>query len=291
MSIIIQLILSGLAVGGGYCLIAYGFVLCWRVAKVLNLAQASSGVFGAFICFWLYGFGAPLFLSFICGVGMAAMLGLTTERLVINPLRQSKIAAWLIGGLGVDILLRETLTHWWGSAFYRFPSLLGGERIINIGDAATSNDRIFLIVCVFLIVYFLETISDHTMWGKKVRATAHDEAIAALMSINTKNVVIIIFSMTAALSAISVLLQASFTGLAPTVGFELTIKGFVVAIIGGLDSRRGAIIAAIIVGLLESIGGLIAPAGYRDVFTFGILVLVLIFKPQGVFGEVAQREV
>ena len=291
MPILIQVILGGLALGGAYCLLAYGFVLCWRVAKVLNLGQVSSGVFGAFICFWLWGFGVPLYVSFICGVGVAGMLGLITERLIINPLRRSKIIAWMIGGLGVDILLRESLTHWWTSSFHRFPSLLGAERSVSIGGATTSNDRLLLIVSVMVIVLVIETISDHTMWGKKVRATAHDEVMAGLMSINTTYIVMTIFTLSAALSAISVMLMVPFTGLSSVLGFELTIKGFVVAIIGGLDSRRGCIVAALIVGMLEAIGALIAPAGYRDVFTFGTLALVLISKPQGLFGRLMLREV
>lgn len=127
MAIIFQVIIGALTIAGSYCLIAYGFVLCWRVAKVLNLAQASAGVFGAFICFWLQGHGTPLPISVICGIAFAGLLGLMTERLVINPLRRSKIVAWVIGGLGVDIILREYLTHWWSSSFHRFPSLLGSE--------------------------------------------------------------------------------------------------------------------------------------------------------------------
>lgn len=122
-------------------------------------------------------------------------------------------------------------------------------------------------------------------------ATAHDEPMASLVGINTTWVVITIFSLTAALSAISVILQASFTGLSSLLGFELTIKGFVVAIIGGLDSKRGAIIAAVFVGFLESFGSVLAPAGYRDVFTFSVLVVVLISKPQGLFSKAALREV
>jgi branched-chain amino acid transport system permease protein len=291
MAIIIQVILGGLVIGGVYCLIGYGFVLCWRVAKVLNLGQASSGVFGAFICLYLVRFGVPLPLSFICGILVAGVLGLITERLIINPLRRSKIIGWLIGGLAVEIVLRQSLTYWWGSDWFKFPSLLGQERTITIGGAATSADRLLLIFAAFFIVYLVEVISDKTVWGKAMRATAHDEPAAGLMGINTTLVVMAVFAMSAAFCAISVMLQAPFTNLSCVMGFELVVKGFAVAIIGGLDSRRGAIIAATVIGLLEAAGSIIAPAGYRDVFTFSMLILVLISRPQGLFGVLQLREV
>jgi branched-chain amino acid transport system permease protein len=111
------------------------------------------------------------------------------------------------------------------------------------------------------------------------------------MGINTKRVVMSIFSLSAGLCAFSVMLQAPFTNISSLMGFELVVKGFAVAVIGGLDSRRGVIIAAVLIGLLEATGSLIAPAGYRDVFTFGTLILVLISRPQGLFGILELREV
>jgi len=291
MTIVIQVILGGLAIGGVYCLIAYGFVICWRVANVLNLGQASSGVFGAFICLWLDRFGVPLYVSFVCGVAVAGILGLLTERVIINPLRRSKIIGWMIAGLGVEIILRRCMSYWWGSDWIKFPSLLGGERTITIAGAATSNDRLLLIIAAFLIVYILELISEHTIWGKAMRATAHDEAAAALMGIDTTRVVMAVFALSSALCGISIILQGPFTNLSSGMGFELVVKGFVVAIIGGLDSSRGVIVSAIFIGLLEATGALIVPAGYRDVFTFSALILVLILRPQGMFGIPELREV
>lgn len=291
MSIVIQILLGGLTIGGVYCLIGYGYVLCWRVSKVINLGQTSSGIFGAFCCLWLTRLGVPLWIGLFCGLAIAAMLGLITERLVINPLRRSEIIGWLIGGLAVEIMLRLCLSYWWGSDYVWFPSLFSEQRTFSVGGAATSNDRLLLIVATFSVVLILEIISDHTMWGKVMRATAHDEAAAALMGINTTLVVMGVFALSSSLCAFSVMLQAPFTNISATMGFELLVKGFVVAIIGGLDSRRGVIIAAILIGLLEASGALIAPAGYRDVFTFGTLVLVLIARPQGIGGKLEIREV
>ena len=291
LSLVIQLILSGLVTGGVYCLVAYGFVLCWRVANLLNLAQASSGVFGAFICYILAKQGVSLWIGVPCGILFAGLLGLIAERTIVTPLRRWKIAAWLIAGLGGEIILRETMIHLWSSSVYRFPSLLGKEKAVEILGAVTTNDRLLLIFIVFVLVYGIETISDHTMWGKEMRATAHDEIAARLMGINTNRIVIAVFSLSAALCAVSVILQAPFTGLSCVIGFELVIKGFAVAIIGGLDSRRGAIISAVLIGLLESVGSIVVPAGYRDTFTFTVLIVVLILRPQGLFGKLELREV
>ena len=158
MSIIVQVILAGLVIGGVYCLIGYGFVLCWRVANVINLAQASSGVFGAFVCLHLTWAGTPVHIASMCGIAVAGILGLITERLIITPLRRSRIIGWLIGGLGVEILLRRCMSYIWGSDWLKFPSLLGGEKTITIFGAATSNDRLLLIIAAFLIVSILERI-------------------------------------------------------------------------------------------------------------------------------------
>ncbi len=292
MSLALQIILGGLTIAGVYCLIAYGFVLCWRVAKVINLAQVNSGLFGGFLCLWLTGIGIPLPVSIIAGLCLTGLLGLGTERLIINPLRRSKIIAWLIGGLAVHLLLRQILIYWWGADAFWFPSLLGKRELtITIGRAVISADRVLLILVAFALVYIVEFASDHTMWGKIMRATAHDEIAASLMGINTNRVVLVIFVLSSALCGITIILQAPFTNLSPIMGFDLVIKGFVIAIIGGLDSRRGAAFAALFVGMLESLGGIIAPAGYRDVLTFTVLIVVLILRPQGLFGQIKLREV
>lgn len=291
MAFIVQILLSSLTIGGVYSLIAYGYVLTYRVSEKLNLGQASSGVFGAFICLWLYHSGVPLFFGIIAGIVVAGLLGVLAERCLINPLRRSKIIGWLIAGLALEIALSRGLILWWGSDFKWFPSILGGERTITISGAAASSDKLLLIAVAVLVIFILETISDRTMWGRAMTATAYDRSGADLMGINTTAIVVSVFALSSSLCAIGVMLQSSFTNLYPHMGFELVIKGFVVAIIGGLRSRRGVIIAALIVGTLETLGALFAPAGYRDVLSFSVLVLVLIFRPQGLFGKVELREV
>jgi branched-chain amino acid transport system permease protein len=292
MGLAIQVVFGSLAIGAVYFLVGYGFVLSWRVAKLFNLGQSASGICGAFLCLWLARCGIPLYVDIICGVALGGVLGVITLRMILDPLRRSKVHAWLIGGLGVEIILTEFLEYYWKGG-YRFPSLLGlgGQKVITVLGAGITHDKLLLIIAAFFIFYILQTISDHTMWGKAMKATAHDESAAALMGINTSLVVTTVFGLSSALCAIGVMLHAPFTSLSASMGFGLLIKGFVVAIVGGLDSRRGVMIAALGVGFLEALGALIAPAGYRDVFTFGVMLLVLISKPQGLFGKLELREV
>jgi len=291
-ALFVQAILGGLTIGGAYCLIGYGFVLCWRVAKVINLAQVNSGLFGGFVCLWLTHLKFPLFVGIIAGILASGLLGFLTDRLIINPLRRSKIIAWLIGGLAVHLLIRQTIIYWWGCDSFWFPSLLGKRELtIAIGNAFISLDRLLLIVVAFLIVYILELVFDYTMLGKMMRATAHDEVAAALMGINTNMVVMSTLILSSVLCAIGIILQAPFTNLTSVMGFDIMIKGLIAAIVGGLDSRRGVAVAALVLGILESFGGILTPAGYRDAFTFGMLILMLLTRPQGLFGKFIVREV
>jgi branched-chain amino acid transport system permease protein len=237
--------------------------------------------------------GISLYIAAPCGILVAGLLGLLTERIIITPLRRWRIAAWLIAGLGAEILLREVMKHLWGAVIHAFPSPFGsyGKQIVNIFGATTTLDQISLIFFSFLVVYIIETISDHTTWGIQMRATAYDETSAALMGINTNRVVMAVFTLSAAISGVSIILQAPYTGISSVMGFEIAVKGFVVALIGGLDSRRGSIASAIFVGILEAVGALAAPAGYRDVFTFGVLIFVLIARPQGFFSKPQLRQI
>jgi branched-chain amino acid transport system permease protein len=291
LPILVQILMAGLTNAALYTLIGYGFVLTYRVARVFNLAQVASGLLGAYICVFLVSRGLNLYVCALVAIMIAAALGILTERLAINPLRSSKIFGWLMTTLAIDILITLSLTKRWGSEYIPFPPLLGFSHSITVLGGTTDTDKLMAISLATLIIIIVEYVMGRTMWGKAMRAVCFDRQASLLMGLNTDVIVMTTFGLSCALCAISLMLSGPISFLTPSMGFILVIKGFVCAIVGGLQSRRGVIVGALLLGLLEAFGTYFAPAGYRDVFAFGILILVLVFRPEGIFGKIELREV
>jgi branched-chain amino acid transport system permease protein len=286
----LQLIMASLFGAAVYVLMGYGFVLTWRVARVFNLAQGASGVAGAYVCLFFIRHGFSLVLSIVIGVIAGGILGFLTERVVVNPLRFSKIVGWLLGTLALDIIIIEALGWWWGTEHKLFPPLLGFEKRISIAGVVTDSTRIMAIGVSALIIITMTTILERTMWGRAMKATAHDRVAAEAMGINTGLIVMGVFSLTSAFCVVSIMLQAPVTGLCTSMCFMLIIKGMVAAVVGGIESWRGVLLGAVLVGLLDAFGTHFF-LGYRDVLTFAVLALVLILRPEGLLGKIEERVV
>lgn len=287
---LIQLILAGLYGGGVYGLIGYGFVLTSRVSRKFNLGQASCGMIGIMVTRSLWLEGWLLGVALLTGIAIAFVAGILVERIAVNPLRESKIAGWLLSTLAVHIMLAEAASWIWGSIALPFPPLMGKTWLISFaGGTVRSDMQLALAVTIGLIILF-EFLCDKTMWGRAMKATAVDREAAELMGINTTLLVMLTYGITCAMSAVAIALAGPITNVSTNMGTELLIKGFCVASLAGLESRRSIVVAAILFGCFESFGGYFTPSGYREVFAFGLLLLILIMRPHGLLTKVVIRE-
>lgn len=282
---LMQLFIAGVFAGGIYCTVGYGFVLNNRVSKKFNLAQSSCGMMGIMITRTLWLGGWSLNLALLVGIAIAFIGGLLVERIAVNPLRASKIIGWLLSTLAVNIMLAESASWVWGSEILPFPPLLGETWVISFAGGTVRSDMLLTIIVTITLILLLELLCDKTMWGRAIKATAVDRGAAELVGIHTTLLIMLTYGITSAMSAVAIALAGPTTNISTNIGTELLMKGFCVAALAGLESRRSIILAGILFGCLESFGSYITPSGYREVFAFSVLLLILILKPHGLFTK------
>ncbi len=284
----IQLSLTGLTNGAVFALVALGFVLIYKSSDVINFAQGDFLLAGAYIT---YGFIVQIGLPWSVGVCLtmivAVLLGLVVERFVLRPLIGEPIISVIMVTIGLSSLLRAIVNAIWGTTGRTFPSFLP-EDTLNIAGALIPLDRIIAlgIVAVLLTIFIL--FFRYSKEGIAMRATADDQQAALSMGISVKRVFAIAWAIAAVVAAIAGMIVANIVELNGAAIAGIGLRVFPVVILGGLDSIPGAIVGGIIIGLLETYTAGYTPSelGLSTVVPFIILVLILMVKPYGLFGEV-----
>ena len=283
MEAVLQYIATGLMVGGVYALIALGIVLVYKSTSVFNFAVGQLMMFGAFFC-WTFidQFGLPVWLSLLLSLVAGGGLGLLVERLTLRPLIGQPILSSVMMTLAVAYLLGGIAMAIWGAHQRPLPRFLPGE-VLSVGGVVLSSDLLwsfFLAMAVFgLLVLFYQ----RTRIGLAMRATAEDHQVAQARGISVRSV----FGLTWALAGIVAVAGGILLGYKLGVSQFLSLvglKAFPAVLLGGLESIPGAIIGGLIVGVVENLaGGLIAP-WLMDVTPYIIVLVVLILRPEGLFG-------
>lgn len=283
MQLLSQTILSGLTIGGVYALIALGFTLIYNVSKIINLAQGQFVMIGAMVYFsFVTIFEFPFIVAFLISILLTAVIGWVMVKTTINPLgeKASPIIAILVT-LAFGEVLQGIALLIWGKNFVAIPSFLRGEPINIFG--ATVQPQALLIIVVSLVVSVAFTLLiSRTSFGKSMLAASSDAYAAGLMGINVKKLVIFSFMISAALGAIAGMLIGPMTMMDYHQGTFLGIKGFIAALLGGMGSYPGAILGAFLIGLLESFGAGYISSIMKDAFAFIVLLLVLLYRPNGI---------
>lgn len=284
----IQLSLTGLTNGAVFALVALGFVLIYKSSDVTNFAQGDFLLAGAYIT---YGFivqiGLPWSVGVLFTMIAAVLLGLVVERFVLRPMIGEPIISVIMVTIGLSSLLRAIVNAIWGTTSRTFPSFLP-EDTLNIAGALIPLDRIIAlgIAAVLLTIFIL--FFRYSKEGIAMRATADDQQAALSMGISVKRVFAIAWSIAAVVAAIAGMIVANIVELNGAAIAGIGLRVFPVVILGGLDSIPGAIVGGIIIGLLETYTAGYTPSelGLSTVVPFIILVLILMVKPYGLFGEV-----
>ena len=290
MDLFVQYLITGLTVGSIYALLAVGFVTIYNVTGVLNLAQGEFAMIGALSCVTLVNLGLPIFGAIPVAIVITAIIGLAVERLAINPARNSTPTILVVITLGVSIFLKGMGLIIWGSSPRSLPPLVENKSIQFMG-AVVNSQSIWILVLLFAHLIVLYWFFDKTFIGSALRASEKNPRAASLMGINTGTMSMIAFTLAAALGAIAGVMIAPLTDATYEMGFFIGIKGFVAMIFGGMHSIPGAVAGGLLLGVIEAFSGGYISTYYTDALAFGFLLLVLFFRPQGLFTRATGERV
>lgn len=315
-----QVLIDGLTLGAVYAVIALGYTMVYGILELINFAHGEIFMTGAFIgtgiLIALTSLGwtsmLPAVVSLIIMLLITSLitgfLGMGIERVAYRPLRKAPKLIALISAIGISFLLQDIVRFitelFKGNYILTSPSLFSDKISIGsvFGSHAASFKSSFLVVIIVAVILMvgLDFFVNKTKWGMAMRAVAQDRDTASLMSINVNKVISVTFFVGSALGgATGVLFAVQYGTIDPYIGFILGLKAFTAAVLGGIGNIRGAMLGGMLIGLIEMftaanlsiITGGIMGAEYKDVVAFAILIIVLIFKPEGLFGKAVAEKV
>src|SRR5690554_6080966 len=304
MDIFVQQLINGITVGSVYALVALGYTMVYGIIGLINFAHDDVVMVGAMIATTvvvaLIGGNAGAVSAWLA-VGLAVALavpvcmalGWTAERFAYRPLRHAARVAALITAIGVSIIIQNFAMMIWGRNYLSFPHVIE-PMVFQIAGARISVLQIIIIVGAMAIMVGLLVVVHRTRLGTAMRATAQNREVAGLMGVNINTVISLAFLIGSALAAVAGVMITAYYGVAQyTMGFLLGLKAFTAAVLGGIGNMGGAMLGGLLLGIIESLGaGYIGNltngvfgSNYQDVFSFIVLILVLIFRPSGLMGE------
>jgi branched-chain amino acid transport system permease protein len=292
MTDLAQLILSGIALGMIYALLAFGYSVTFSTSRTINFAQGEFLMVGAIVGLTMETrFHLP-YLGATVGAAIAGVfLGLLLEYAAIRrALKTGSTATWILATVALGIILRNAAERIWGTDDLPFPAPFGSQPLI-IGGVRILPQEILVIVVASLIMGALELFRRRSAYGKAITAVASDRDTAALMGINVGRVMTLSFIISSVLAAVAGVLVAPLTLVSPTMGTLLGTKAYAVAIIGGLQSGLGGVVGGLLLGLSEQFTARYISTGFKDTPGFVLLILILLVKPSGLFGKRTVRKV
>jgi branched-chain amino acid transport system permease protein len=285
-----QAIVSGVALGSVYALIAQGYYVTFTTTETVNFAQGEFLMVGALTSYTLLVLNGVNFLvALVVVVALMAVMGVVLERVAIRPLRQLLSVGWILSTVGVSVILRQFAEIYWGREQKRVPSIFGDTPIF-IGGTGIFPQEVFIILASLLTMAALLFFLKRSTFGKALQAVAFNPSAAGLMGINVRQMVIVAYVISSILAGIAGMLVAPIIFAHAEMGALLGLKAFAAAIIGGIENPIGILVVGIGLGIAEFVAAAIN-ASFRDAATFMILLLLLAWRPQGLFQRVTAEKV
>ncbi|MBK1782409.1 branched-chain amino acid ABC transporter permease [Advenella sp. WQ 585] len=289
MSEFMQFLLSGLTVGAVYALVALGFTIIYNASDVANFAQGEFVMLGGMITASAYAAGAPLLLAATLAIVLTAVIGILLNKLAIEPARGAPVASLIIITIGASIFIRGLTQILLDKELHRFPAFSGNDPIHVLG-ATILPQSLWVIAGALLVFVALWLFFTRTLTGRAVLATANNRIAALLVGINTRYIMALSFALSAAIGALAGILITPITLTSYDIGMTLALKGFAAAMLGGMGNPKGALAGGMLLGLLEALTAGYISSQYKDAAAFVVILGVLFFMPQGMFGrKVAER--
>ncbi|MFJ7972552.1 branched-chain amino acid ABC transporter permease [Psychrobacillus sp. NPDC096389] len=288
----LQQLINGISLGSIYALIALGYTMVYGIIKLINFAHGDVFMVGSFIGFYsITVFGLGFFPALILSMAACALFGVIIERIAYKRLRNATRIAALITAIGVSLLIEYGVIYIRGAQPEAYPNIFSNRSFEFLGAQISIQSILILSVSVVLMI-LLQFIVHKTKTGKAMRAVSHDTEAAKLMGINVDNTISATFAIGSALAgAAGVIFGVYYTKIDPLMGVIPGVKAFVAAVLGGIGIIPGAMVGGLVLGVVETIVSALGFSLWRDAAAFVILILILIFRPSGIFGKNTREKV
>lgn len=284
MDILPQYLFNGILVGSSYALIAIGLTAIFGLMNIANFAHGQFYMLGGFVGYFLTtAIGMPFWFALVASAVIVAAVGFLLERLIFRRLRGAPLLSSVMATIGLAIVLENLALLVWGPRPERIPSGMPSTSVEFFGVFATPG-RIAIVCITIALVALLQLGLHYTLMGKQIRATFQQREAAQLVGIDIGRLYALTFACGAALAATAGVMLGSIFVVHPSMGGVATLKAFIVVILGGIGNFPGAIAGGLILGIAESFGGMFSSA-YKDAAGFLLVILILLFKPAGLFGK------
>lgn len=291
---IVPYLIRGLATGGQFALVAIGYTMVYGILKLINFAHGDLFmVSGIMLIYLAADFPTmPIWVSVAVMIILTVFIGFLIEKCAYSPLRQAPRMSVMISAIGVSYLLQNLVCYITGGLSKQFPDIpviSDSIRLFGVKDklAVFISPVVAIVLTVLLVI-----VINHTKFGMSMRAVSKDFETSQLMGIKINNVISVTFAIGAFLAAVgSVLYFAKNTGINHLAGSTPGIKAFIAAVVGGIGSVPGAVVGALLIGVIESLSKAFGLADFSDVISFALLIIILVVKPTGIFGEKTTEKV
>lgn len=290
--IFLQQVVNGLMLGCTYALVALGYTLIFGLLRLIHMAHGEVLMIGAYTALVIIGYlhGNP-FLALVGTMMVTAVLGITIYLASIRFVEKGGHLSPLVSTIGVAIILQELFTKMFTGEKIAFPQTLAVKNI-QLGGVTFSTVQVIIIVIALACMVVLYRVLKGTMIGKCIRAVSENMETSRLLGIPVFRVVVATFGIASTLAGIAGLLVGiAYHSIYPLMGIEIGLKGLAIIIIGGMGNVVGAMVSGLLVGMMEIFSVAYISSAYKDAFTFGLMVLILIWKPEGLFGKPADQKV
>lgn len=276
-----QLLLNGVIAGSVYALFAVGLTMVYGIFRFINFAHGELIAWGAYLTL-LFSQFLPFSIAVVPALGLTMILGISQDRYVYSPLRRRSRITLLIASIGLSYLLRNALRLVWGSDLqtYGFEAVRG----LSFGALNITRTQLAMVVAALLFLGFLYGLLKFTMLGKGLRAAADNMELAEIMGIDMKRVGTTVWTLSALFAGVGGVLIGLDTNLEPMMGLTNLIKSFAAVLLGGAGNVWGALLGGLFIGVAENLGVAFLSPGYKDAVSFALIVLLLLFRPAGIFG-------
>ncbi len=288
MSILPQLILNSIIAGAIYAMIALGFNLIYGTTRFFDLGYGAMTAVGGYSVYFFYKvLGLDIFLSIIIGLVIAGTIGFLTYKGVYSPLRKRKSSGMvlLVAALGVLTAIQAIIAILFTSQFQTLSRNAGSENIFHIMGGVITQTQLITLITALVIMAVIAMVFRYTLFGKAIKAIGDDEEVSKIVGINTEKIIGKVFFIGSAIGGLAGILIGFDTGIEPTMGLSLLLKGVIASIIGGIGNVYGGVIGAFFLAFVENFGIWKISGEWKDAIAFGVLILFLLWRPQGILRK------
>ncbi|WP_019482272.1 branched-chain amino acid ABC transporter permease [Arthrobacter sp. TB 23] len=290
MDLLIQTLVAGILLGGVYALVSVGLNLLFGVVRVINFAHGEFVMIGMYLAFWLwFGMGIDPYLSLLIVAPAMFLIGVVFQRGILQPIQGTSANMKIFATVGISIILQNLALFLWGGQ-HRSVSTSYSTAVLDLGGITISVGRLVAFIGALVMVGALFYVMNRTMTGNILRAIAEDSSTAVLVGIPVKKFYFVATGISVMLAGVAGVMLVPFTSASPLFGVHMTLIAFIVVVIGGMGSMVGSLVGGVLLGAIETLAGTYISPALQQAVLFALFIIVVLVRPQGLFGKGAGTE-